>query len=127
MEVMTTQKLIGAPVKRKEDARLVTGRGRYLDDLRLPGMLHLGLIRSPYAHARILAVHRAEALRLDGVAAVFTLEDLPELAASVPPLVPAPHLRPYRHPILAGEKVRHVGEAVAVVVADDAYRLADAL
>ena len=65
---------------------------------------------------------------LEGVVAVWTLGDLPELqTASVPPLVPEPRGRPHRHPPLAGERVRHAGEAVAVVVADDPYRLADAV
>lgn len=122
-----TTRFIGAAIKRREDGRLVVGRGRYLDDLRLPGMCHLGVVRSPYAHARVLGVDRATASGLEGVVAVFTIEDLPELASSVPPLVPAPNLRPYRHPILADGTVRHVGEAVAAVVADTSYRLADAL
>jgi len=119
--------LVGASLKRKEDARLVVGGGRYVDDLVLPGTLHLGLVRSPHAHARVLAVDRAPASRLDGVVAIWTLEDLPELRASVPPLVPERWTRPYRHPVLAGDRVRHVGEAIAVVVAEDAYRLADAI
>ena len=119
--------LVGASLKRKEDARLVVGGGRYVDDLVLPGTLHLGLVRSPHAHARVLAVDRAPASRLDGVVTIWTLEDLPELRASVPPLVPERWTRPYRHPVLAGDRVRHVGEAIAVVVAEDAYRLADAI
>jgi len=119
--------LVGASLKRKEDARLVVGGGRYVDDLVLPGTLHLGLVRSPHAHARVLAVDRAPASRLDGVVAIWTLEDLPELRASVPPLVPERWTRPYRHPVLAGDRVRHVGEAIAVVVAEHAYRLADAI
>ncbi len=122
-----TRRLVGAALKRKEDARLVVGRGRYLDDLRIPGILHLRLVRSPYAHARVLKVDRTAASQCAGVVAVFTLEDLPEVASSVPALVAAPHLRAYRHPILAGGKVRHVGEAVALVVADDPYRAADAV
>ena len=118
----------GASLKRKEDGRLVAGLGRYLDDLKLPDLLYLGLVRSPHAHARVLGVDRAAAAGLDGVTAVWTLDDLPELAtASVPPLVPEPRGRPHRHPPLAGGRVRHAGEAVAVVVADDPYRLADAL
>jgi carbon-monoxide dehydrogenase large subunit len=120
--------LIGASLKRKEDARLVVGAGRYLDDVIVPGTLHLGFVRSPHAHARVRAIDRAEATRIDGVLTVLTLEDLPELrAASVPPLVPERWSPLYRHPPLAGDRVRHVGEALAVVVADDAYRLADAL
>src|SRR6266545_2177154 len=109
---------VGASIKRKEDARLVAGRGRYLDDIVLPGMLHLGLVRSPHAHARVVAVDRAGASCLGGVVAVWTREDLPELAGSIPPLVPAPWSRSYRHPALARERVRHVGEAIAVVVAE---------
>lgn len=124
---MTTRGLIGAGVRRREDERLVTGRGRYLDDLKLSGVLHLGFVRSPYAHARILDINRAPALRGAGVVAVLTLEDLPELRASVPPLVPASGLRSYHHPILAGGRARHVGEAVAVVVAADPYQVADAV
>jgi len=120
--------LVGASIKRKEDARLVAGRGRFLDDIALPGMLHLGLVRSPHAHARILEIHRDGARGADGVVAVWTVEDLPELAvAAVPPLVPEPRGRPYRHPVLAAERVRHAGEAIALVVAEDPYRLADAL
>ncbi len=119
--------LVGASLKRKEDARLVAGRGRYLDDIVLPGLLHLGLIRSPHAHARVLGIDREQAKRAAGVVAVWALEELPELNASVPPLVPESRGRPYRHPILAGNGVCHAGEAVVVVVAEDHYRLTDAL
>jgi carbon-monoxide dehydrogenase large subunit len=121
-----THGLIGAAVRRKEDRRLVLGQGRYLDDLKLPGMLHLAVVRSVHAHARVLGVERRQAAGAPGVAAVFTLDDLPELSHPVPPLVPAPGLRPYHHAILAGARVRHAGEAVAVVVGDDPYRVADA-
>jgi carbon-monoxide dehydrogenase large subunit len=117
--------LVGASPKRKEDGRFVTGRGRYLDDLRAPGLLSLALVRSPHAHARVLRVGREAAQAWPGVVAVWTIDDLPELAASVPPLVPEPKGRPYLHPVLAGKKVRHVGEIVAVVVADDPYAAAD--
>jgi carbon-monoxide dehydrogenase large subunit len=116
----------GARVKRKEDGRLVRGAGRYLDDLTLPGLLHAAIIRSPHAHARVVSIDAAEALRHPGVVAVLTLRDLPELAGSVPPLVPSPDIKAYVHPVLAGERVHHAGEAVAVLVADDAYRAADA-
>ena len=119
--------LVGASLKRKEDARLVAGRGRYLDDIAFPGMLHLGLVRCPHAHARIVRVDGDGARRVEGVAAVWTLRDLPELAATVPPLVPEPRGRPYVHPVLAGDRARHAGDAVVVVVAEGAYRLADAL
>ncbi len=119
--------LVGSSAKRKEDARLVTGRGRYVDDLSMPGLLHLALARSPHAHARVVRVDRAPALALDGVVTVLTREDMPELAASIPPLVPEPHGRVYVNPALAARRVRHVGEPVAMVVAVNPYVAADAV
>jgi carbon-monoxide dehydrogenase large subunit len=118
--------LVGASPKRKEDGRFVAGRGRYLDDLRVPGLLHAVLVRSPHAHARVTSIDGRAARALPGVAAVWTLDDLPELAAAnVPPLVPEPKSRPYVHPIMAGTRARHVGEIVAIVIADDPYVAAD--
>ena len=119
--------LVGSSAKRKEDARLVTGRGRYVDDLSMPGLLHLALARSPHAHARVVRVDRGPALALDGVVTVLTREDMPELAASIPPLVPEPHGRVYVNPALAARRVRHVGEPVAMVVAVNPYVAADAV
>jgi aerobic carbon-monoxide dehydrogenase large subunit len=118
--------LVGASPKRKEDGRFVAGRGRYLDDVRVDGLLHLVVVRSQHAHARVLGVDGGPARALPGVVAVWTLDDLPELAAAtVPPLVPEPGGRRYIHPVMAGRRVRHVGEAVAVVVASDPYVAAD--
>jgi aerobic carbon-monoxide dehydrogenase large subunit len=117
---------IGLSVKRREDRRFLTGRGRYVDDLRLPDLLHAAIVRSPYAHARIIEVDARRAMEQPGVVAVLTIADLPECSAAVPPLVPSPRLRPYAQPAIAGPKVRHAGEAVAVVVADDVYRATDA-
>jgi len=118
--------LVGASPKRKEDGRFVAGRGRFLDDVRVDGLLHLAVVRSQHAHARVLGVDVAAARALPGVLAVWTLDDLPELStATVPPLVPEPGGRPYIHPVMAGRRVRHVGEAVAVVVAGDPYVAAD--
>jgi len=118
--------LVGASPKRKEDGRFVAGHGRYLDDLRVPGLLHVVLVRSPHAHARVVSIDTRPARALAGVVGVWTLDDLPELAsATVPPLVPEPKGRPYVHPIMAGRRARHVGEIVAVVVADDPYVAAD--
>ena len=95
--------LVGASPKRKEDGRFVTGHGRYLDDLQIDGLLHLAVVRSPHAHARVLGVDAEAARALPGVVVVWTLGDLPELAtATVPPLVPEPKGRTYIHPILAG-------------------------
>ncbi|HJV58470.1 MAG TPA: hypothetical protein VJ971_20965, partial [Methylomirabilota bacterium] len=118
--------LVGASPKRKEDGRFVAGHGRYLDDVRVAGLLHLALVRSPHAHARVRGIDATAARATVGVLAVLTLDDLPELAAAtVPPLVPEPKGRAYVHPVLAGARVRHVGEAVAVVVAVDPYVAAD--
>ena len=118
--------LVGASPKRKEDGRFVVGGGRYLDDVRVAGLLHLALVRSPHAHARVRAIDAAAARAVPGVVVVLTLDDLPELAtATVPPLVPEPKGRPYVHPVLAGARVRHVGEPVGVVVASDPYAAAD--
>ena len=118
--------LVGASPKRKEDGRFVAGHGRYLDDVRVPGLLHLVVVRSPHAHARIRGIDAAAARRTAGVLAVLTLADLPELAAAtVPPLVPEPKSRPHVHPVMAGARARHAGEAVAVVVAADPYAAAD--
>ena len=119
--------LVGASPKRKEDGRFVAGRGRYLDDVRVPDLLHVALVRSLHAHARVTGVEVAAARGLAGVEAVWTLDDLPELAhATVPPLIPEPRARPHVHPVMAGARVRHVGEIVAVVVAVDPYLAADA-
>ena len=126
MTPLPAGRLVGASVKRREDGRLVTGRARYLDDLVVPGLLHLAVVRSVHAHARIRGIARDDARDADGVVAVLTLDDLPECAGSVPALVPAPGIPAYVHPVLAGALVRHVGEAVAVIVADSAYRAADA-
>ena len=111
----------GQRVVRKEDARLLTGRGRYVADIRLPGMLHVAFVRSPHAHARIVAVDTSAALVLDGVVAVATgtdpdFADLRLVATSALPS----HVETPQHPLAAG-KVRYQGEAVAAVVAIDRY------
>src|SRR5204862_1829150 len=108
-----------------EDRRLLTGRGRYVDDVRLEGLLHAAIVRSPHAHAHVRAIDARAARRLPGIVAVLTARDLPECAAGVPPLAPSPAMRAYHHQAIAETVVRHVGEAVAVVVADDPYRAAD--
>jgi len=116
---------IGARVLRKEDRRFLTGRGRYIDDLRIDGLLHAAIVRSPHAHARISAIDASAARRLPGVIAVVTARELPECAPGVPALAPSASMRAYHHQAIATDVARHVGEAVAVVVADDVYRAAD--
>ncbi len=125
---MTQPTMFGAAIPRREDPRLLTGRGRYIEDIGDDDVVHAGIVRSPHAHADIRSIRLDEALASAGVVGGFIGEDLPELwNGSVPPLLPAPLLRPYVHPVIARRTVRHVGEAVAVIVADDRYHLADAL
>ena len=119
--------MIGQSIRRREDARLVTGRGRYVTDIDLGASLHVAIVRSPHAHARILRVETGAATPIDGVVGVFTLDDLPELRGALPPpVVPAVTVKAYRQSALADGLARFAGEAVAVVVARDAYRAADA-
>ncbi|MDR7402830.1 MAG: aerobic carbon-monoxide dehydrogenase large subunit [Armatimonadota bacterium] len=118
----------GAPISRLEDPRLLTGRGTYVDDITLPGMLHAAVLRSPHAHARIRRIDASRALQAPGVVAVFTHADLPPaLAGPLPKLIPHPALVHHKTQYaLAADKVRHVGEPVAFVVADSRYRAEDA-
>jgi carbon-monoxide dehydrogenase large subunit len=120
-------KLFGARVKRVEDPRFLTGRARYVDDISLPGMLHAAFLRSPVAHGRIVSVDALQARRLDGVHAVV---DGVELAGHCNPIAANSSLPGWQasvQPALAADRVRFVGEAVAVVVADDRYLAEDAL
>ncbi|HEY7141153.1 MAG TPA: hypothetical protein VIE44_13700, partial [Methylomirabilota bacterium] len=106
---------------------LLEGRGRFLDDLRRPGTAYLGVVRSLHAHARIRGIDADQARAMPGVT-VYAAADLPEVARGIPaPFGGAPSTRPYVQSILAPEVVRYVGEPVAVVVADDPYRLGDAM
>ncbi|HKA63502.1 MAG TPA: molybdopterin cofactor-binding domain-containing protein, partial [Methylomirabilota bacterium] len=115
-------------VRRREDPRLITGAGRFVDDLRVPGCLHAAMLRSPHAHARILAIDVAAARRAPGVVGVFVAEDLGSAGDPMPIYAPHPALPvPCKIRPLARERVRFVGEPVAVVIADDVYRACDAL
>jgi carbon-monoxide dehydrogenase large subunit len=119
---------IGSSPRRREDLRLLTGGGRYLDDLTREGLLHLGVVRSPHAHARILAVDTQAARAMPGVIAAWSAADLPEATRPILAGSEGAHKgRPFAAPVLASRVVRYAGEPVAVVLAEDAYRLADAL
>ena len=123
-----TTRLIGERVERREDARLLTGRARFIDDIRLPDMLHAAVLRSPHAKARFTRVDARAALALPGVHAVLTHEDLGAANAPMPLLNENPgfiHARTHR--ALAPGAVRFVGEAVALVVAESRYMCEDAL
>ncbi|MBI4305097.1 MAG: xanthine dehydrogenase family protein molybdopterin-binding subunit, partial [Chloroflexi bacterium] len=117
---------ISESVKRREDPRLITGQGRYVDDIRLPAMANLVLVRSPHAHARIKRIDVTRAAKMPGVVAVFTAADLAGELGSLPAGWVLPDLKQPKHPPLAADKVRYVGDPVAAVVAEDAYTAADA-
>ena len=114
-------------VRRREDPRLVTGTGAFIDDLHVPGALHAVMVRSPHAHARIRGIDATRARTVPGVVGIFTATDLGPAAGPIPIYAPHPAL-PKPCPILplAVDRVRFVGEPVAVVVADDPYRAWDA-
>ena len=115
-------------VRRREDPRLITGAGEFVDDLRVPGCLHAAMLRSPHAHARIVSIDVSAARRAPGVVGVFVAADLGAVGGPIPIYAPHPALPvPCRISVLALDRVRFVGEAVAVVVADDPYRAHDAL
>src|SRR5215831_3207320 len=115
-------------VRRREDPRLITGAGSYVDDLQIAGCLHAAMLRSPHAHARLRAIDTAAARRRPGVLGVFTLADLGAAGAPIPIYAPHPALpRPCPIRPLCGDRVRFVGETVAVVIAEDPYRAYDAL
>ena len=127
---MTTS-LFGSSVKRREDPRLIQGTGRYVDDIKLAGMLHVQLVRSPFAHAKIAGIDCSAAEALEGVVAVFTGEQVKDEQGSVPCGWVVPDTKEVAHPPIAIDTVRFVGDIVAAVVATspdvaaDAVRLVD--
>ena len=123
---MTTQTAIGDSIRRREDPRLITGKGTYVDDVRLVGMLHLALARSPHAHARITNVDTSAALDVEGVVGVYTGADLHEQLGSLICGWVVPDTKEVPHPPIAIDKVNTVGDVVAAVVADDPRTAADA-
>lgn len=121
---------IGKSVKRVEDQRFITGKGNYTDDIILPGMTYAYVVRSPYAHAKINGVDTSEAKALDGVVAVFTGEDVKDIGG-----VPCgwqvnfkngDTMKEPPHPLMVRDKVRHVGDAVAMVIAESREAARDA-
>lgn len=126
---MAVSQLIGARVQRREDPRLITGHGRFIEDHTLPGLCHLAVVRSPHPHARVVGVDPGGASRLKGVLAVLTAADFHRVLSGAMPVTPsfAPDKRyvPERFPI-ADQEVCFQGEPVAVVVATDRHLAADA-
>ena len=115
---VTPGKLVGQRIKRKEDPRLIRGQATYTDDLKLPGMLHLAFLRSDVAHGRIVKIDASAAEEMPGVLLVATGEDMKKVMAPMPVITPFP--APDHWPI-APDKVRFVGDPIAVVVAEDRY------
>jgi aerobic carbon-monoxide dehydrogenase large subunit len=127
-----TTRTFGAPIKRNEDARLLSGQALFVDDVELPGMLHAAFLRSNVAHARIKSIDVAAARAMPGVVAVYTAADLGPYWAPGPLLVPPPPIagvvfNQRTQVPLAKDKVRHVGEPLAVVLAQSRYVAEDAL
>ena len=129
---MTSPAWVGRSVPRNEDAKLLTGRALFVDDVQLPGMLHAAFLRSDHAHARLVRIDAAAARSRAGVRAVYTAEDLGEYWQRAPLLVPPPPVpglvfNEATQVPLARAKVRHCGEPLAMVVAESRYLAEDAL
>ncbi len=118
---------VGSPRKRKEDQRLITGRTKWTDNIQLAGMLHLSMVRSPFAHARITAINVDAAKAASGVVAVLTGEDVKDIQGSLPNAWPiAPDQKAPPHPSIAVDRVAFAGEIVATVIARSAAEARDA-
>jgi aerobic carbon-monoxide dehydrogenase large subunit len=122
----TSAPYIGRAMRRVEDPRLLKGAGTFTDDVRLPGMLQAVLVRSPYAHARVVKIDTEAAKAIPGVTAVLTGADVNAACGLVPCAASIPDLKAPKHTVLAGDRVYFVGHPVAVVVAADPYIARDA-
>jgi len=120
----TSARLIGRRLLRQEDPRLLTGKGAYVTDLALPGMLHMAVLRSPHAHARIAHVDVDRARRVPGVVGVFTADHIRDVGP-LPVLAHPPGQRQTDFPVLSADRVRYVGQPLAAVVADTRYAAQD--
>ena len=119
MATATETKLFGAAIKRREDPRFITGRGQYVDDVKLSGMTYAGFVRSPHAHATIKSINAAKAKSLRGVVAVYTGQDVK--VGGLPCAWMLPDIKCPPRPVLASGKVRYVGEPVAIVIGETPY------
>ena len=123
---MTEARTIGATLPRKEDFRLITGQGRYLDDIPVANCLHVHFVRSPHAHARIVAIDCEAARAAEGVVAVVTGRELAEWTTPLRMAPPIEGLQPTEFPTLPSDKVRFIGDPVVCIVATDRYLAEDA-
>ncbi|QBD78014.1 xanthine dehydrogenase family protein molybdopterin-binding subunit [Ktedonosporobacter rubrisoli] len=121
--------MLGTPIKRREDPRLITGQATYVDDIKLMGMLHMAVLRSPYGHARINGINTDAALEHPGVRAIYTAKDTKGVLGNIAVAVPLGHIANGMgaRGALAEGKVRFYGDPVAIVIADDPYAARDAL
>src|SRR3954447_10431529 len=122
----TRQKYVGRSMPRKEDEPLLRGRGRFAADINFPDQLHMRVVRSTFAHGRIVAVDLKPALAIPGVHAAWSFADVAEIPPIDFRLTGLTALAPYRQTILARDRVRYVGDPVAVVFAEDPYLAEDA-
>ena len=123
-------KLMGQPVKRREDPRLITGTSQYVDDIQLAGMLHLAFVRSPYGHAKVNGIDTTEAKKVPGVVAIVTAKDIEDDTTGPLPyefgFEPFQNVKNMERGPLATDKVRYVGDPVAAVFAETRYAARDA-
>jgi carbon-monoxide dehydrogenase large subunit len=122
-------RIFGSGIKRREDPRLITGQAKYTDDLSLPGMAHLAVVRSPYAHAKIKRINATKAEKMPGVLGVFSGQQMKDAGFGGIPcawVIPNSDCKTPAHPPIAMDTVRYVGDAVAIVVAEDRYLARDA-
>src|SRR5688572_21609186 len=126
-EDFMTQRYVGQAMKRKEDPRLVSGTSTYVDDVVLPGMLHMAVTRSIHAHARIKRIDISKAQKLPGVVAIVTGDEVAANCGMVPCAAEMPNLKKAQRYLLAVGKVRFVGDPVAALVATDKYIARDAV
>lgn len=124
-----SSRIFGSAIRRREDPRLLTGTGTFTDDIRLPGMVHAAMLRSPHAHARIRGIDTSKAKAAPGVLAVYTAADTEGALKAMPCawLLPNSNLKVAEYPVMAKDTVRYVGDIVAVVVAQTAYQAYDAM
>src|SRR5262245_38946605 len=119
--------MIGRRIRRREDGRLLTGYGRFTDDLDLPGLLHAAIVRSSAAHARLVGIDTSEAVAMRGVAGVLLASDLDASGVGELPVTWVhPGQRGTTVPLLASDKAYYVGQPIAVVLAENTYIAEDA-
>src|SRR6202012_825447 len=133
MNAPETHRMIGAGVKRKEDYRFLTGNGQYTDDIVLPQQSYAVFLRSPYAHAKITSIDVSAAKQAPGVVAIFVGADMARENVGGLPCgwlihdIDGSPMKEPAHPVLAHDKVRHVGDQVALVIAESVKQGKDAL